>query len=198
MRRKKGSYVTCTVNGTACRSDDGMYDVKTPYGSHTVLLRAPATAPSSSLLASPPSPEDASRGRSEPLTGFTICAVDARGRFVVKQSGTYEVGAIRAVERQAEAEAEAQTAIHDAQGVPAAASKTAGEGQSAMKEVRRAPNKYSMFLSKFSKVFSLKGFKAGATEWRRFSAESKKTEDVDALIATVVRSGGYPMRQPKS
>ncbi|CAG9573090.1 hypothetical protein LMJF_20_0190 [Leishmania major strain Friedlin] len=202
MRRKRSSYVTCTVNGNACQSDDGMYDVKTLYGPHTVLLRALTTVPSSSLLSSAPSPAEASRRRSEPLASFTICAVDARGRFVVKQSGTYEVGAIGAVEEQAEAgataRAEVQAAIHDVQRVPEAAPKTAGERQSAMKEVRRAPNKYSMFLSKFSKVFSKKGFQAAAAEWRRFSAESKRSEEVDALIARVVRSGRYPMRQPKS
>ncbi|TPP49972.1 hypothetical protein CGC21_29690 [Leishmania donovani] len=120
-----------------------MYDVKALYGPHTLLLRAPTTAPSSSFLSSAPSPAEASRRRSEPLTSFTICAR-----------------------------------------VSEAASKTAGERQSAMKEVRRAPNKYSMFLSKFSKVFSLKGFQAAAAEWRRFSAESKRREEVDALIAT--------------
>ncbi|XQJ30792.1 hypothetical protein NXY56_006897 [Leishmania guyanensis] len=189
MRRKKGSYVTCEVNGTACRSDDGTYDVKTLYGPHTVLLRLPTTTSSPSLSSSSLSPVEATNGLPERLTSFTICAVDARGHFAVKQGGTYEVGAIRAVERQAEAEA---------QRAPAAAAKMAGERQSAKKEIKRASSKYGLFLKQFLKVFRTKGVQAAAGEWGRLSAESKKSVEVDDLIAAVIRSGRQPLRLPES
>ncbi|GET88076.1 hypothetical protein, unknown function [Leishmania tarentolae] len=143
MGQKKGSAVRCTVNGTECQLDDGVYDVKALYGAHTVLLHAPSMTAPSSLSLSPPSAADARRGLSGPLTNFTICAVDARGRFFAEPSGTYHVGAVGAVERHAEPEA--QAGIGNVQCVPATTSKMAGESKTAAKEMRRAPNKYSMF-----------------------------------------------------
>ncbi|KAG5480655.1 hypothetical protein CUR178_05789 [Leishmania enriettii] len=194
MRQKKGSYVTCEVSGTACGSEDGTYDVKTLHGSHAVLLRASTAAPSRSSFSSSGSPLETCGGLPERLTGFTICAVDARGCFAVEQGGTYEIGAVLAIEEQTVSEA----ASDDAQRAPAAASKVARERMSTKKETRRALTKYGLFLSQFSKMFRTKGFKAGAEEWRRLSAESKKSNDVDALIAAVVRLGRHPLRSSQS
>ncbi|KAG5506387.1 hypothetical protein JKF63_05890 [Porcisia hertigi] len=188
---QKGSPVICEVNGTTCRLDDGMYDVKTHYGSHTVLLHSQTP-----LATSPFSSTDVPDDLPERLTSFTICAVDAEGRFVVEQGGTYEVGALQAVSRQADAES--QVAMYSEPRVSSVSSQKFGRRRDAKMEVHRTPSKYSLFVKQFSKVFSTKGFQAAATEWRHLSAESKREEDVDALIAAVIGAGRHPLRESVS
>ncbi|KAG5479943.1 hypothetical protein LSCM1_06361 [Leishmania martiniquensis] len=194
MGQKKGSYIKFEVNGTACGSEDGTHDVKTLCGPHAVLLRAATAVPSFSAFPPSLSPAETLSELPERLTNFTICAVDARGHFAVEEGDAYEVGAVVAVDGQVAL----QAAMGGVPRAPAAASRTAVARPSAKKETRRAPTKYGIFLRRFLQMFRTKGFRAAAEEWRRLSVASKKSDDVDALIATVARSGRYPLRSSPS
>lgn len=170
-----------TVNGVAHTSADGTHDVKAAFGQRAVLIRAqPGSAPAA---AAPAQDGSTPAGR---VFGFTICAVDARGRFHVEDGGAYEVATL-----WPPAEASLTPAATSASRQPQRSKRPRREGRA-----QSGPSKYSQFVSHFGRKFAARGFQACAMEWRLLSPEARENDDVETLIAAVARAGRHRLRAP--
>ena len=175
--RKKIVGVPFTVNGVTHRTRVGCHEVKSRYGRQAVLLRlcAEKNTTSTALQAA---------NMSTPLTRCTICAVDARGRFLVEEGGAYVMGAVRSEEEmtnicKTEHSIYEALKLHKPQRRP---------------RKQRKPNTYTKFLGVFLATFQAVSISDASAAWRNFSKQEKKEKDVAALIQATKDKGEYTLR----
>ncbi|KAL7698592.1 hypothetical protein NQL31_003640 [Lotmaria passim] len=175
--RKKIVGVPFTVNGVTHRTRVGCHEVKSRYGRQAVLLRlcAEKNTTSTALQAA---------NMSTPLTRCTICAVDARGRFLVEEGGAYVMGAVRSEEEmtnicKTEHSIYEALKLHKPQRRP---------------RKQRKPNTYTKFLGVFLATFQAVSISDASAAWRNFSKQEKKEKDVVALIQATKDKGEYTLR----
>lgn len=175
--RKKIVGVPFTVNDVTHRTRVGCHEVKSRYGRQAVLLRlcAEKNTTSTALQAA---------NMSTPLTRCTICAVDARGRFLVEEGGAYVMGAVRSEEEM--------TSICKTEHSIYEASKLHKPQRRPRKQ--RKPNTYTKFLGVFLATFQAVSISDASAAWRNFSKQEKKEKDVAALIQATKDKGEYTLR----
>lgn len=190
--RKKVVGIPFTVNDTPYRTRAGCHEVKSRYGRRALLLRlhpkhessSPSSSPSLTSPASSRSTALVAKKMAKRLKRCTICAVDARGRFLVEEGGAYVLGAMRSEE--------AMTDICNAERGVFEAKKTRKPQLHPAKS--RRPNTYTKFLGAFLIAFQAVSVSDGSAAWRSFSSKEKKEKSVEALIESVKDMGLYPGR----
>ncbi|KPA75410.1 hypothetical protein ABB37_08680 [Leptomonas pyrrhocoris] len=187
--RKRPVGVPFTVNGVPYRTRVGCHEVKSRYGHEAVLLRLGPKRESSSASPSPSPPLPRSTAlvagkMAKRLKRCTICAVDARGRFLVEDGGAYVMGAARTKEETARI-CKAERGIFEAK-------KSRQPQRHPPKQ--RMPNVYTKFIGVFLATFDAVSVRDASVAWRGFSKEVKRDCNMDVLIQATKDTGLYTLK----
>ncbi|KPI85503.1 hypothetical protein ABL78_5423 [Leptomonas seymouri] len=177
--RKPVVGVPFTVNDVAYRTRVGCHEVKRCYGHQAVLLRpyskreGASSSRTTALVA---------KRMGRRLKRCTICAVDARGRFLVEEGGAYVMGAVRSEEEMA-------NICKTERGVFEAKKSHTPQRHPAK---QRKPSVYTKFMGAFLATFHAVSVSDASAAWR--SLPKEKGEDVEALIQSIKDMGHYTLK----